>query len=59
MRYLYYYYEKDGTLIIKYSDDNGKRHHHRYVFYTLREALKQFRKEYNLRYKHLTIKKFY
>lgn len=58
MRNLYYYYN-DGTLIIKYSDDDGKRIFHRYVFYTLKEAIKKFRQDFNLQHKHIQVQKLY
>lgn len=57
MRNLYYYY-KDGTLVFRYSDVY-RRITMNYVFYTLREALQKFRKEYGLQRKHIKIKKLY
>ena len=57
MRNLYYYY-KDGTLIFRYSDNSRHITMH-YVFYTLKEALQQFRKDYSLQYKHINVKKLY
>lgn len=56
-RYIFYRYENDGTLIIRYSDDNGKRYSRRYLYYTLREAISKFRKDFSLQHKHIKIKK--
>lgn len=56
MRNLFYYYQ-NGELVFKYSDDNGKRIIHRFIFYSLREAIKLFREQYNLKYKKIQIKK--
>lgn len=58
MRYLYCYY-LHGALILKYTDENGYRTTHRYLLYTLREAIKLFRKRHGLRYKHITVKKYF
>lgn len=58
MRYLFYYYS-GGVLIFKYRDDFGNRFFHRYIFYTLKEAIKQFRQDYDLRYKHIVVKPLY
>lgn len=57
MRNLYYYY-KDGTLVFRYSDVY-RRITMNYVFYTLKEALQKFRKEYGLQRKHIKVKKLY
>lgn len=59
MRYLFYYYDSCGTLILKYKDDFGKRITHRYIFYTLKEAIKLFREQFNLKHKKIQIKKLY
>lgn len=55
MRNLFYYYQ-NGALIFKYSDDNGKRITHRFIFYTLKEAIKAFREQFNLKHKKIRIK---
>lgn len=55
MRYLFYYHS-NGVLIIKYHDDFGKHITHRYFFYTIKEAIRQFRIDYDLQRKHIVIK---
>ena len=54
MRYLFYYYN-NGTLILKYEDDYIRKRQ-KYLFYSLREAIRKFRQDNNLRYKHIKIK---
>ena len=56
MRYLFYYYNEYGSLIFRYTKD-GARRHQTYIGYTLREAIQKFRRDNNLRYKHLIIQK--
>ena len=56
MKYLFYYYQ-DGMLVFDYSDDNGNHYHRRYLDYTLREAIRKFRQDNHLQYKHIIIKK--
>lgn len=58
MRNLFYYYKNDGTLVLLYSDGQNKKTM-RYVFYTLKEAIKKFRKDNNLRYKHIKVLPIY
>ncbi len=58
MRYLFYHYNFYGTLIIEYSDDK-QRIHRCYLDYSLKDAIARFRKENDLRFKHITISKFY
>lgn len=58
MKYLFYYYS-NGALIFKYNDDCGNRLFYRYIFYTLKESIKKFRQDNNLRYKHIKIQKLY
>ena len=55
MRNLFYYYQNDA-LIFKYRDDCGKSISHRYIFYSLREAIRLFREQYNLKHKKIQIK---
>lgn len=55
MRYLFYYYA-NGALIFKDKDDYGNRISHRYIFYTLKEAIKTFREQFNLKHKKIRIK---
>ncbi|MCM1360226.1 MAG: hypothetical protein NC183_06910 [Corallococcus sp.] len=59
MRYLFYYYNNEGTLIFDYRDDYGRRFHRCYLYYTLREAVKKFRQDFDLRYKHITVQRLY
>lgn len=58
-RTIYYYYNSQGTLIFDYRDSDGYRVDQCYLFYTLREALQKFRRDYNLRYKRIEIIKLY
>ncbi len=58
MRYIFYHYNIEGTLILEYEDDY-RRKRMAYVFYTLREAIQKFRKDNNLRYKHITVQKLF
>lgn len=58
MRYLFYYFNNDGTLILSYKDDYT-RLRRAYMFYTVREAIRKFRQDNNLRYKHITVQKLY
>lgn len=58
MRYLFYY-RSNGALILKYHDDYGKRISHRYIFYSVKEAIKLFREQYNLKHKKIHIQKLY
>ncbi len=58
MRYLFYY-RTEGAIIFKYKDDFGNRLFRRYIFYTLKEAISQFRKNNNLQHKHIKIQKLY
>lgn len=46
MKIIFYYYNSTGTLFLSYSDGNGGYTDHTYVFYSLREAIQQFRREY-------------
>ncbi len=43
MRYLFYHYS-NGVLIFKYKDNCGNRIFHRYIFYTLKEAIRKLEK---------------
>ncbi len=56
MRYLFYYYS-NGALILKYQDNYGKRITHRYIFYSVKEAIKLFREQFDLKYKKIHIQK--
>ena len=45
MNTIFYYYNSTGTLFLSYSDGNGSYADHAYVFYSLREAIQEFRRE--------------
>lgn len=49
----------NGALILKYKDDFGKRISHCYIFYTVKEAIKLFREQYNLKHKKIQIQILY
>lgn len=53
-RLLFYYYNDVGTLIFDYYAD-GTKLHKAYIFYTLRQAVTQFRKDNNLQHKKIKI----
>lgn len=55
----FYYYNSTGTLFLSYSDGNGGYTDHAYVFYSLREAIQKFRREYGLQRKHIRVIKLY
>lgn len=54
MRLLFYHYNDVGTLVFDYYDDEIKLHN-AYVFYSLRQAVQQFRKDNNLQHKKIKI----
>ena len=56
---LFNWFNSEGMLFLKYRDDYGRYFQHCYLYYTLREALQKFRKDYNLRRKHIRIYKLY
>lgn len=57
MKCLYYYYNNQGSLIFLYTEE-GVRKRHTYIGYTLREAIQKFRRDNNLRYKHISVQRF-
>ena len=59
MKAIFYHYNSTGTLFLSYSDGNGGYIDHAYVFYSLREAIQQFRREYGLQRKHIRVIKLY
>ena len=59
MKIIFYYYNSTGTLFRSYSDGNGGYADEVYVFYTLRQAIQKFRREYGLQRKHIRIIKLY
>lgn len=53
-RYLFYYINKQGGIMVSYA--NGDRYIRlTYLGYTLREAIRKFRRDYNLQHKHIII----
>ena len=58
MRFIFYSYNDMGCLTLDY-DDGYTQKKNRYVGYTLRQAIKKFRQDYNLTYKHIKIIKLY
>ena len=59
MKIIFYYYNSTGTLCLSYSDGNGGYADEAYVFYTLRQAIQKFRREYELQRKHIRVIKLY
>ena len=59
MKIIFYYYNSTGTLFLSYSDGNGGYNAPAHVFYSLREAIQQFRREYGLQRKHIRVIKLY
>lgn len=58
MRHIFYYYSYNGMLILNYKDDHCRKRM-AYMYYTLRGAIRKFRQDNNLRYKHITVTKLY
>ena len=58
MKIIFYYYNSTGTLFLSYSDGTGGYTDHAYVFYSLREAIPQSRREYGLQRKHILVIKY-
>lgn len=58
MKILFYYYNSQGSIIFRYSE-NGYYTDCTYMDYTLREAVRKFRQDNNLRYKHISVQKLY
>ena len=58
MKYIFYYYNEFGTLTLDYWGDN-ERKTYAYVFYTLKQAVKKFRHDNGLSYKHIKIINLY
>ncbi len=59
MRTIYYYYNSQGSLCFDYRDGNGGYADRCYMYYSFREALQKFRKEFGLQRKHIRIVKLY
>lgn len=47
-RTIYYYYNRHAGLVFRYSDSGGNYATRSFMFYTFREALRRFRKEFGL-----------
>lgn len=55
MRTIYYYYNSQGMLCLHYRDKNDGYLHMDYLYYSFRDALQKFRKDFGLQYKHIRI----
>jgi len=58
MRYIFYHYNYNGSLILDY-DGEDFRTTQVYVYYTLRQAIKLFRKDYKLERRHIVVQKLF
>lgn len=58
MRYIFYHYNYNGSLILDY-DGEDFRTTQVYVYYTLRQAIKFFRKDYKLERRHIVVQKLF
>lgn len=58
MRYIFYHYNYNGSLILDY-DGEDFRTTQVYVYYTLRQAIKLFRKDYKLERRHIVVEKLF
>ena len=58
MRYIFYHYNYNGSLILNY-DGEDFRTTQVYVYYTLRQAIKLFRKDYKLERRHIVVQKLF
>ena len=58
MKYIFYYYNEFGTLTLDFGGDNDRKTYS-YVFYTLKQAVRKFRKDNSLSYKHIKIINLY
>lgn len=58
MRYIFYHYNYHGSLILDY-DGEDFRTTQVYVYYTLRQAIKLFRKDYKLERRHIVVQKLF
>ncbi len=58
MRYIFYHYNYNGSLVLNYD---GEAFHTTqvYVYYTLRQAIKLFRKDYKLERRHIVVQKLF
>ena len=58
MRSIFYHYNYNGSLILDY-DGEDFRTTQVYVYYTLRQAIKLFRKDYKLERRHIVVQKLF
>ena len=58
MKCIIYYYSDTGILTLEYYD-GPKQTKIRYVGYSLRNAIKKFRQDYNLTHKHIKVIRLY
>ena len=58
MRCIFYHYNYNGSLILDY-DGEDFRTTQVYVYYTLRQAIKLFRKDYKLERRHIVVQKLF
>lgn len=58
MRYIFYHYNYNDSLILDY-DGEDFRTTQVYVYYTLRQAIKLFRKDYKLEHRHIVVQKLF
>lgn len=58
MRFIFYTYNDTGIITLDY-DDGYTQKKIRYVFYTLRQALKKFRQDNDLIGKHIKVIKLF
>ncbi len=58
MRYIFYHYNYNASLILDY-DGEDFRTTQVYVYYTLRQAVKLFRKNYKLERRHIVVQKLF
>ena len=58
MRYIFYHYNYNGSLVLDY-DGEDFRTTQVYVYYTLRQAIKLFRKDYKLERRHIVVQQLF
>lgn len=58
MRSIFYHYNYNGSLVLNY-DGEDFRTTQVYVYYTLRQAIKLFRKDYKLERRHIVVQKLF
>ena len=58
-RTIYYYYNRHAGLVFRYSDSDGNYATRSYMFYSFRDALRRFRKEFGLEHKPIKLVDLY